>query len=143
MSAERILLKEIAIAYRGWFDGIQMSLPFAGKPGYLALTTHRLVFVKGAVRGKFGSLAEMDAALARRGGVSYALRDVVEAATDSQIGFAIGGAEARFAVRANGPAGIEAHTFAVHALVPAYLGMDMWVVAIDGARRNGGVVPSG
>ena len=139
---ERILLKEIAIAYRGWFDVIRMSLPFAGQTGYLALTSHRLVFVRGTVRGKFSTLEEMDAALARRGGFSFPLRDVVEADTVNEVTVAIGGAFARLAVRVNGPTGPEAHTFEVHALVPGYLGMDMWVLAIENARRNGGVVPS-
>src|SRR3990170_3427246 len=139
---ERLLLKESAIAYRGWFDGVRMSLPFAGTTGYLALTSHRLVFVRGTVRGKFSTLGEMDAALARRGGMSFPLRDIRETESDNVVGAAIGGAYARLAVRVDGSTGPEAHTFAVHALVPGYLGMDMWVLAIDTARRNGGFVPT-
>lgn len=140
---EEILAKEGAIAYRGWMDGLRMSIPFAGRPGRLALTSHRLVFVRGTFRGKFATVEEMNEALARQGGYSFPLRDIVDAATDNETTMAIGGAYARLAVRVNGPTGPEAHTFVIDALVPAYLGMDVWVIAIENARKNGGVVPVG
>src|SRR3972149_2482631 len=60
----------------------------------------------------------MDAALARRGGFSFPLRDVVEADTVNEVTVAIGGAYARLAVRVNGPTGPEAHTLEGHALAP-------------------------
>ena len=138
---ERILLKETAIAYRGWFDGVRMSMPFAGSHGFLALTSRRLVFVKGAFRGRFEDINRMNVALARRGGFSFALCDVVEASTDSHITVAIGGGEGRLAVRVNGPSGVEAHTFAMPSLGATYLGMDAWVLLIDNAKKHGGEVP--
>jgi hypothetical protein len=137
------LFKEAAIAYRGWFDGLRMSIPFAGVPGYLALTSQRLVFVRGLVRGRFDTLDQMSAALARRGGHSFLLRDIREAATDSQFGAAIGSGEARLAVRASGPSGMEAHTFTVSSLAATYLGMDAWVLIIDEARHGVGHISSG
>jgi hypothetical protein len=139
--AERILFKETAIAYKGWFDRVRMSMPFAGTPGYLALTSQRLVFVKGAVRGRFGDLPEMNAALARRGGFSFPLRDIAEAVTDSQVGVAIGGGEARLGVKLRAASGEEAHTFVVPTLAATFLGMDAWVILIQEAKKSGGVLP--
>src|SRR3990172_3462789 len=116
---EHLLGKGSAIHYRTGPRSPRLSLPFGGHAGVLVLTARRVVFVRGVLAGRFEDVRGMEEGLRRRGGLSIAKEQILDASAETSSGGAIVsvggipivGQEVRLALRFVGSGGPELATF--------------------------------